>query len=111
MLASDRFIGFRSLFLNTIIYFSKSGPYHNISGFDYFLYGVDETEPMLLFTIYHQIAWLHENHELDFREIPIKLILNLKVVQVNFGLVDIAIDLPLINYSFICLGDDSNKIV
>lgn len=72
---------------------------------------MDETEPMISFTVDGHFAGLHEDHELDFIEISIKLVFDLVVIKVDFSLVDIAVDLSLVDYSFICLRDNGNQII
>lgn len=72
---------------------------------------LDESEPAFIFSIDHQIARFHENQKLNVLKIRIKLIFDLIVVQIDFCLMDIAIDISLAYDSFVCLGDDGNKII
>ena len=72
---------------------------------------MDETSPVLIFCLDTRIGGFHEDHEFNLFQIAIKLIFDLKVIQINFSLVNITVDLPLIDDSFVCLGDDCNKII
>ena len=68
--------------------------------------------PVLIFLFDHHAAGFHENHVFNLIEsLGVHLLLYLEVVQINFSLMNITVDIPLVDYSFVCLGDDSNKII
>ena len=96
------------MILYVIIYFFEARPNISIGLSNDVFDCMDETKPMIFFAIYQHFAGLHENYELDLIKIGMKLIFDLIIIQVDLSLVDIAINLPLIYYSFVSLGDYSN---
>lgn len=104
-------VSLRSTFFQGLMYFLEPSFDHLVVLVNCFLNRMDKTEPVFLFPINHHITGLHKYHKFYFFEISVQLIFDLKVVKVDFGLVNVAIDLSLIYYPFICLGNDSNKVI
>ena len=96
--------------MEILIHLVEAGFNNFIVLVEQFLDSLDKTEPVSIF-ISICITSLNEHDELDLPQLSSKLVLDLEVVEVDFGLVDITIDCSLVNDPLISLGDNSNEIV